>query len=120
MQLTSEEKLAYEFAHHWRDKNYRPNLQEVDWPRFANLLTHNRMAVLATQIFERVNVSIPEESQKIITEQAEKYKRAASKLGEALVTYLKSSEPRGIENIVLKGLWLCEKVYNTSSMRPGS
>ena len=120
MYLTLEEKLAYEFAHRWRDKNYRPDLQGVDWPRFANVLTHNRMAVLATQIFERINASIPDEPQKIITEQAEKYKRAASKLGEALVTYLKSSESHGIENIILKGLWLCEKVYNNPAMRPGA
>ena len=120
MQLTLEEKLAYEFAHYWRDENYRPELQGVDWPRFANLLAHNRMAVLATQIFERVNASIPDESQKIIREQAEKYKRSASKLGESLVAYLKSSEPRGIENIVLKGLWLCEKIYNSPTLRPGA
>jgi len=120
MQFTPEEKLAYEFAQHWRDENYHPGLQRIDWLRFATLLTHNRMAVLASQIFERVNAAIPDESQKIIKEQAEKYKRASSKLGQALITYLRSSEPRNIENIVLKGLWLCEKVYNDSAMRPGA
>jgi Uncharacterised nucleotidyltransferase len=119
MKLTQEEKLAYEFAHHWRDENYHPDLQGIDWLRFANLLVHNRMAVLATQIFEHVHVSIPEEAQKIINEQAEKYKRTALKFSEALITYLKSSESRNIENIVLKGLWLCEKVYNNPAMRPG-
>ncbi len=78
------------------------------------------MAVLASQIFERVHAAIPDGSQKIIMEQAEKYKRASSKLGDALVTYLSSSEPRDIENIVLKGLWLCEKIYNIAAMRPGA
>ena len=120
MQLTLEEKLAYEFALNWRDENYHPNLQGVDWARFANLLAHNRMTMLATQIFERNHFSIPEEPQKIIKEQVEKYTRAASKLGESLVIYLKASESHGIENIVLKGLWLCEKIYNTPAMRPGA
>ena len=44
MQLTPEEKLAYEFAGHWRDVSYRPDLLNINWMRFAKLLTHNRMA----------------------------------------------------------------------------
>ncbi len=119
MQLTPEEKLAYEFAHHWRDENYRPDLHEIDWSRFANILTHNRMAVLATQIFERANITGPENAEKIINDQVEKYQRAASKFRESLVSYLQSSESRGIKNIVLKGLWLCEKIYHHPAIRPG-
>lgn len=120
MKLTIEEKLTYEFAHKWRDKDYHPDLEEVNWQRFAKILVHNRMAFLATQIFEHSNISIPEEAYKLINPLAERYKRAASKLGDALIKYLKLSETRGIENIVLKGLWLCEKVYNNPAMRPGS
>lgn len=120
MQLTVEEKLAYEFAHKWRDKDYRPGLQDINWQRFAKIISHNRMSFLATQIFQRANISIPEDASKIIIPIAERYKRAASKLGDALTTYLKSSESHGVENIVLKGLWLCEKVYNHPAMRPGS
>lgn len=118
--LSPEEQLAYEFAHSWRDENYRPDLrQNVDWLRFAKLLTHNRMAVLARQIFSRLNVSIPPEAQKLIQEQTERYERSASKLGNALTTYLKSAETHGIKTIVLKGLWLCENIYQIPSMRPG-
>lgn len=117
--LAFEEKLAYEFAHHWRDENYRPDLKNVDWTRFAKLLTHNRMGMLARQIFTRVDVFIPPDEQKILREQTEKYERSVSKLGSALTTYLKSAKARGIETIVLKGLWLCEKIYGLPSMRPG-
>ena len=117
--LTREEQLAYDFALHWRDENYRPDLQNVDWLRFANILTHNRMAVLARQVLRRVNPSIPPEAQTLLREQAEKYERSASKLGEALTTYLKAAETRDLPTIVLKGLWLCEKIYGVSSMRPG-
>ena len=119
MDLSVEERLAYEFALHWRDENYRPDLENVDWLRFAKILTHNRMAVLAQEIFTRVNPSIPPEAQTLIREQAEKYERSASKLGEALVTYLKAAETCTIPTIVLKGLWLCEKIYHVPSMRPG-
>jgi hypothetical protein len=126
MPLTPEETLAYHFALHWRDNNYRPNLQTIDWTRFAKLLTHNRMAILAAPILERVNASIPSDAQKILNEQTEKYKRSANKLGESLASYLReaslrdqSSNPLGIETIVLKGLWLCEKIYNNPAMRPG-
>jgi len=119
MQLTPEEKLAYEFSRHWHDENYRPDLQNIDWLRFANLLTQNRMAVLAMQIFERVDASIPSDALKIVREQTDKYERSSAKLGNALTTYLKSAEVRGIQTIVLKGLWLCEKIYHVSSMRPG-
>ena len=117
--LTREEKLAYEFALHWRDENYRPDLQNLDWIRFAKILVHNRMTVLAGQIFARVNPSIPPEAQKIIREQADRYERSAWKLGDALTTYLKSAEIHNLPTIVLKGLWLCEKIYQVSSMRPG-
>jgi hypothetical protein len=120
MNLSLEEKLAYEFAQHWHDKNYRPNLEDIDWVRFAKLLTYNRMAVLATQIFARVKASISPDAQKLISEQAERYERAASKLGDALIRYLKSADSRGIKTIVLKGLWLCEKIYHLPSIRPGS
>jgi hypothetical protein len=120
MNLSLEEKLAYEFAQHWHDENYRPNLQDIAWVRFAKLLTYNRMAVLATQIFARLDVSIPPDAQKLISEQAERYERAASKLGDALIRYLKSADSHGIKTIVLKGLWLCEKIYHLPSMRPGS
>ena len=51
MNLSPEEELAYELARHWRDENYRPNFENVDWLRFAKLLVHNRMAVLAMQVF---------------------------------------------------------------------
>src|ERR1044071_1206306 len=117
--LSLEEKLAYEFASSWRDENYRPDLHNVDWLRFAKLLTHNRMAVLARRIFTRLNVSIPEDAQKLMQEQFERYERSASKLGSALTTYLKTAQLRAIETIVLKGLWLCEKIYQVPSMRPG-
>ena len=117
--LRIEEQLAYDFALHWRDEQYRPDLQAVDWLRFATILTHNRMAVLALQVFARVNPSIPRGAQKLLQEQAEKYERSASKLGEALTTYLKTAETHHIPTIVLKGLWLCEKIYQLASMRPG-
>jgi hypothetical protein len=117
--LSLEENLAYEFAKHWRDENYRPDLQSVDWLRFATILVHNRMTVLARQVFARVNSSIPQDAQKLIREQTERYERSAYKLGDALTAYLQSAEAREINTIVLKGLWLCEKIYQIASMRPG-
>lgn len=128
LNLTPEEILAYEFATRWRDENYRPALhpashpasQDMDWLRFAEILTHNRMSVLAVKIFERVDSSIPVEARKLIREQAEKYERSASKFGKALITYLKSADARGIKTIVLKGLWMCEKIYQDPAMRPGA
>ena len=119
MNLSPEEKLAYEFAYSWHNEDYRPNLQNIDWMRFAKLLTQNRMAVLAMQVLARVNVPIPQDAQKLMQEQTERYERSAFKLGGALATYLKSAEGRGIKTIVLKGLWLCEKIYQVPFLRPG-
>ena len=118
--LTTEEKLVYEIAWRWRDEHYRPDLpQNLDWVRLAKILTHNRMAVLAAPTLERADASIPVEAQKLLLDQTEKYKRAASKLSEALITYLKAAEARDMPTIVLKGLWLCEKIYHNPAMRPG-
>ena len=119
MHLILEESLAYEFALHWRDENYRPNLKNIDSNRLARLLTHNRMAVLAEPILERVNASIPADAQKILDEQTEKYKRFATRFAPSLVSYLQSARKRNIETVVLKGLWLCEKIYHHSWLRPG-
>lgn len=119
MNLAHEEHLAYEFARRWRDQNFDPDLQNVDWMRFAELLTHNRMAVLAGKILTRLNPSIPADAWKLIREQTEKYERSATKLGAALAAYLKPAEDRNIPTIVLKGLWLCENIYQLPFMRPG-
>src|ERR1700752_77851 len=119
MSLTFEETLAYEFANHWRDEAYYPNLQNVDWNRFARLLIHNRMAVLAAPILERAHASVPSDAQNLLREQKEKYKRAASDLGTALINYLKAAKAGELPTIILKGLWLCEKIYHNSAMRPG-
>jgi hypothetical protein len=107
-----EETLAYEFANHWRDEKYYPDLQNIDWTRFARLLTLNRMAVLATPILARLKDEIPPDAQKILDEQIEKYKRSTAKFGPSLVSYLQFAQTRNIETIVLKGLWLCEKIYH--------
>jgi hypothetical protein len=117
--LAKEEQLAYDFALHWRDETHRPDLTNVDWLRFAQILVHNRMAVLAGQVLTRVSPFIPPEAQMLLREQAEKYERSASRLGEALTTYLKAAETQDLRTIVLKGLWLCEKIYGVSSIRPG-
>ena len=119
MNLTPEEKLAYEFASHWRDENYQPDLSNINWTRFAKLLTYNRMATLAAPIIERSQVEVPFAAQKLINEQAEKYRCSAAKLGAALVTYLNAASTRQLPTIILKGLWLCEKIYHNSAMRPG-
>lgn len=119
MNLSREEILVYEIAKHWRDENYLPDLQGLDWLRFAHILTHNRMAILAGQILARVGQPVPHDAQKLLREQTEKYRLSASKLGISLTAYLKAAEVRGIQTIVLKGLWLCEKVYQNAAMRPG-
>jgi hypothetical protein len=119
MNLSREEKLAYQFANHWRAEAYRPDLRDIDWPRFTDILIHNRMPVLASQILTRMGDAIPHTAQKLIREPAEKYRVASSKLGTSLTTYLKAAEVRGIQTIVLKGLWLCQKVYRNPAMRPG-
>lgn len=120
MNLSPEETLAYEFAHRWRDENYHNASQDIDWLRFAKILSHNRMSVLALQILERTRSSIPADARMLMREQAEKYERSSSKLGSALITYLKSAETRDIKTIVLKGLWLCEKIYRNPALRPGA
>lgn len=117
--LSPEERLAYEFARQWRDESYRPSVEGIDWLRFAKILTHNRMAVLARRVLARTDRSLPLEAHTLIREQVDKYGRAALKLGEALTTYLHSAATRNIPTIVLKGLWLCEKIYHEPSMRPG-
>ena len=118
--LTHEEKLSLEFARRWREPHYRPQLQNVDWPRLAALLTRNRMGVLAAPLLERLQPSIPPEAEGALRDQGVQHRRAASKLGQALTTYLIAAERRGIQTIVLKGLWLCEKVYQNAAVRPGS
>ena len=120
MNLSPEEILAYEFANRWRDESYRPASQDIDWLRFAKILTYNRMSVLAMQILERVDSSISADALNLMREQAEKYKLSASKLGNALITYLKSAETRDIKTIVLKGLWMCGKIYQNPAIRPGA
>ena len=103
-ELSLEEKFAYEFAQQWRDEDYRPDLHSVDWLRFARILVHNRMTVLAKQVFARVNPSIPQDAQKLIREQTERYERSASKLGDALTrrrlaSYIFESEAEALASL---------------------
>jgi putative nucleotidyltransferase-like protein len=118
--LTPEEQLAFEFARRWRDRDYRPSLENLDWPRFAALLARNRMGVLAEPILDRVKPSIPPNAEGLLREQSAQYRRASTKLAQSLTTYLRAAEDRRIDTIVLKGLWLCEKIYQNPAMRPGN
>jgi hypothetical protein len=120
-ELTREENLAFEFAHHWRAADYHPDLQGVDWVRFAKLLSHNRMGVMALKIIQKAGLSdqMPQAADQILKEQADKYESSASRLGEALTTYLHAAAANNLDTIILKGLWLCEKIYQVPAMRPG-
>ncbi len=121
-ELTREEKLAYEFARNWRIAGYQPDLNSVDWLRLAELLCHNRMAVLALKIIQHPGKSgsVPPAVQLMLMAQADKYESAASTLGEALKTYLHSAAAQDLETIILKGLWLSERIYHNAAMRPGA
>jgi hypothetical protein len=118
--LTHEEELVYEFAIHWREADYCPDLSGIDWLRFADLLCKNRMGVLARQVLTRTETRIPPAAQKIFDMQIEKYEQAASLFEGPLQTYLASASKHNLDTLVLKGLWLCEKIYQYPSMRPGS
>jgi hypothetical protein len=119
--LTREEKLAFELARRWQESDYLPDLSGLDWDRLAVILSHNRMSVLAMQVFNRAGLAgqIPFVAKSKLLEQTEKFERAAYKLGSALTAYLNSASIQNIGTIVLKGLWLCNKIYQNPSMRPG-
>jgi len=118
---TPEEQMVFELARRWRDPEYVPGLLGLDWERLAAILCHNRMAVLAMQLFERAGLAgqIPSGARSKLLEQAEKYTRVSNKLGNALTTYLSAAQQQKIETIVLKGLWLCDRIYQMPAMRPG-
>jgi Uncharacterised nucleotidyltransferase len=122
LELDREENLAFELARRWREPNFKPQMGRVDWMRLADILSHNRMSVLAMQVFDRAHIAskIPQNAREIIQAQSETYHRASKNLGIALTTYLEHAWTRNIPTIVLKGLWLCEKIYDNPAMRPGS
>jgi hypothetical protein len=120
MPLSRDEELAYEFARRWRDESYRPQLENVDWPDFAKLLTRNRMSVLAMQVLERASIPIPAPALEFLQAQAAQYRASASQLGSALETYLQAASQEDVATIVLKGAWLCEKIYRNPAIRPGA
>jgi Uncharacterised nucleotidyltransferase len=121
-ELDPEEKVAFELARHWREPDYRLHVGKIDWSRLANILIKNRMSVLAMQVFDRANItnSIPSNAAEKILAQCATYQRASMDLGIALKTYLANAAAQRIPTIVLKGLWLCEKIYHVPGMRPGS
>lgn len=122
IELSAEERLVYEFARGWREGTLPADLRGIDWTRVARLLCHNRMAVMALAIFERAGAldQIPPAALSLLTDQSEKYRHAAARLGEALSTYLHAAAAEGIDTFVLKGLWLCDRIYHHPAMRPGA
>ena len=120
MNLSPEETLAYEFANRWRDENYRPASQDMDWLRFAKI-----SPIIACPYWpcKSSNVLIYPFLQTRGSSFANKLKNMNApppRLGNALITYLKSAETRDIKTIVLKGLWMCEKIYQNPAIRPGA
>ena len=120
--LAPEEKLAVAFGRNWRTADYRPELRAVDGRRFAQILCHNRMAVLGLEILQRSGAQheLAWDALQILRQQADEYQVVGSSLGGALTTYLELAASRGIDTIVLKGLWMCDRVYGHPSLRPGS
>ncbi len=120
LRLDPEEQLAYELAISWRKPDLHVVPVSFDWVRFANLMCANRMAVLAGEALRRGNLSIPEGARTILDAQVDKYKQLAALFRGPLTTYLESAARNNIPTTVLKGLWLCEKVYENPAMRPGA
>ncbi|MFZ0547983.1 MAG: nucleotidyltransferase family protein [Candidatus Promineifilaceae bacterium] len=120
--LSPEESFLWQCARTWR----RPQLAgdylgRLDWRRVIETARHNKMQTLLHVALTTTGCldELPQESQRELTQDAEKMAKTADGYAAALTDYLERASAEHILTVVLKGLFISQNFYQQVAMRPG-
>ena len=121
MNLTPEEQTLYFLVQTWRDPQPPPDAAVLNWTRLVDLALLNRMQVLLDQVMTATGLhdALPPDAAQALQEGVAKYEYNARHLGHDLQQYLQFAAQIEQQVVVMKGLWLCKKIYGQDAMRPG-
>ncbi len=123
LQLSPEESLLWACARHWPEPQSAVDLAQagIDWDVAVKVAVDNRMQILLRQALAKRQMiaSLPEDAATLLQRACARTEQAADMLTVALGQYLSFAARRNQEVVVLKGLWLSERIYGDKNMRPG-
>ncbi len=122
LDLTPEEHFLYALARNWRTPQLPADAESLDWARIVSAARHNRMQTMLQQWLLALDMErlLPDDARQALWADAERLRRNAVMMGDALARYLHLAHTRGVQSVVLKGLDLSINVYGHPAMRPGA
>ena len=96
--------------------------ETLDWERVIEIGLDNRMSTLLEGVLARTGLMerLPETAALALEKGVARYEHLADVMSDALRQYLQHASERDQDVVVLKGLWLSEKIYGQASLRPGA
>lgn len=136
MQLTPAERFMWHCARQWRSAGGlgastgtapaalpgSMTAARVDWTRVVGLANANGMATMLAGYLQATGLDahLPSPAAADLAIAVKSYDYRARLFTPALQQLLRHAAARGVDVVVLKGLWLSHKIYGRAEMRPGA
>lgn len=117
--MTPEETYLWQLANRWRQPVAPAGA--VNWPRLVEIAIHNRMQLLLHDMRQATGASDLDEATAASLQAAvHKYRHQSHYLGFHLRRFMAQAAALGLPYVIIKGLWVAEKVYGRGDIRPGA
>jgi hypothetical protein len=126
--LTAEEDLlwglarSFATAREWPHFTAPTNAERLDWNKIVAVAAPNRILPLLNGLLVANGLLslLPTEAQDALRDGMTKATENAARLAGALQQYLHLATMRGLETVVMKGIWLSSRVYGDPTLRVGA
>ncbi len=120
--MLPHEEFLWACARNWRAPSALAVPPELDGAALVSLALRNKAQTMLQRALSGLDAPLllPADSAQALARGNRKHVFWAGYLGEALYAFLESAARRDLPVVVIKGLWLCEKLYNDPAMRPGA
>jgi hypothetical protein len=115
------EDFLWACARGWRDPEQIDWPEGINWSLVARWGKWNRMGTLLNTVITARGwwPRIPAEAAEQLRELADKFQENTALYAPFLVDYLDRAQAAGIETILLKGVYVSDRLYGEPAMRPG-
>lgn len=120
--MLPHEEFLWDCARGWRAPERLGIPPELDGAALVTLALRNKAQVILQRALSGLSEppALEPAAERALARGIRKHTFWAGYLGEALRSFLALADQRGLPVTVIKGLWLCEKLYGDPAMRPGA
>ncbi|MGB1253839.1 MAG: nucleotidyltransferase family protein, partial [Candidatus Promineifilaceae bacterium] len=117
--VSAENAFLWQVACHWRNPQPLIDPSTLNWQTVVQTAIKNKMPMLLYRYLQAIDVQLPVAAADQLEASVEAYQSKAATFTMALRDYMNLAAERDVPTVPLKGLWVAERVYGQSDMRPG-